>query len=114
MHWVQTERSFEKRFDRYLEYDFFEHQIHWFSIFNSFMMVVFLCGLVALILLRTLRNDFARYAKEDEVDMEGSHALGEDSGWKQVHGDVFRAPSHLILFSALWGNGWQLVSLVAG
>ncbi len=46
--------------------------------------------------------------------MEGAHAIGEDSGWKQVHGDVFRAPDWLILFSALWGNGWQLVVLVAG
>lgn len=41
-------------------YSFFEHQIHWFSIFNSFMMVVFLCGLVALILMRLLRNDYAK------------------------------------------------------
>ena len=30
------------RFKRYLDDDFFEHQIHWFSIFNSFMMVLFL------------------------------------------------------------------------
>ena len=29
-----------------------------FSIFNSFMMVVFLCGLVALILMRSLRADY--------------------------------------------------------
>jgi hypothetical protein len=41
-------------------------QIHWFSIFNSFMMVLFLVGLVALILLRTLSRDFARY---EQVDM---------------------------------------------
>ena len=68
VHWKQTNIEFADRFDRYLEYDFFEHQIHWFSIFNSFMMVVFLCGLVALILLRTLRNDFARYAKDDDLD----------------------------------------------
>ncbi len=47
--------------DSYLDYNFFEHQIHWFSIFNSFMMVIFLCGLVSLILLRTLRNDYARF-----------------------------------------------------
>ena len=60
VHWKKSNKDFAKRFNRYLEYDFFEHQIHWFSIFNSFMMVVFLCGLVALILLRTLRNDFAR------------------------------------------------------
>jgi transmembrane 9 superfamily member 3 len=35
-------------------------QIHWFSIFNSFMMVLFLTGLVAMILLRTLKRDYAR------------------------------------------------------
>lgn len=35
-------------------------QIHWFSIFNSFLMVMFLTGLVAIILMRTLRKDYAR------------------------------------------------------
>ena len=114
VHWKETARSFESRFNRYLEYDFFEHKIHWFSIFNSFMMVIFLCGLVALILLRTLRNDFARYAKKDELDIEGIQGMGEDSGWKQVQGDVFRAPEHLVLFSALLGTGWQLLLLVLG
>lgn len=39
VNWVPTTKTFEKRFDRYLDFDFFEHQIHWFSIFNSFMMV---------------------------------------------------------------------------
>lgn len=29
------------------------------------MLVVFLCGLVALILMRTLKNDCARYRTED-------------------------------------------------
>ncbi len=33
---------------------------------NSFMLVVFLCGVIALILMKTLRNDFAKYAKNDE------------------------------------------------
>ncbi len=112
--WVPTVKTFENRFNRYLEYDFFEHKIHWFSVFNSFMMVIFLCGLVSLILLRTLRNDFARYAKDDDVDVEGMQVIGEDSGWKQVHGDVFRAPEQLILFSAMLGTGWQLVLLVLG
>ncbi len=117
VHWHKTDKAFADRFNRYLEYDFFEHQIHWFSIFNSFMMVVFLCGLVALILLRTLRNDFARYAKGDGEDAEiggGLEGIGEDSGWKQVHGDVFRAPEYLVLFSALIGTGWQLIILILG
>lgn len=112
VHWKPSTKIFETRFSRYLEYDFFEHKIHWFSVFNSIMMVIFLCGLVALILLRTLRNDFARYAKEEEVDLEGIQGIGEDSGWKQIHGDVFRAPQHLILFSAMYGTGSQLLFLV--
>lgn len=112
--WKETNKPFERRFDRYLEYDFFEHKIHWFSVFNSFMMVIFLCGLVALILLRTVRNDFARYARDDELDVEGNsmQVIGEDTGWKQVHGDVFRQPAHLEWFSAIIGTGWQLVVLV--
>lgn len=114
VHWKKTVKPFEMRFDRYLEYDFFEHQIHWFSVFNSFMMVVFLCGLVTLILLRTLRNDFARYAKGEELDVEGIQVIGEDSGWKQVHGDVFRAPENLVLFSSMLGTGWQLLILILG
>lgn len=39
---MSTDIKFAKRFERYLDYNFFEHQIHWFSIFNSFMMVIFL------------------------------------------------------------------------
>lgn len=60
MDWVPVDTPFSKRFDSYLDPTFFEHQIHWFSIFNSFMMVIFLCGLVSLILVRTLKNDFAK------------------------------------------------------
>jgi len=112
VHWKETTKSFEKRFNRYLEYDFFEHKIHWFSIFNSFMMVIFLCGLVAIIMFRTLKNDFARYAKDEDLDVEGLQVIGEDTGWKQVHGDVFRPPENLELFCAIVGTGWQLVILV--
>ncbi len=112
VNWVATTKPFLDRFERYLEYDFFEHKVHWFSIFNSFMMVIFLCGLVAVILVRTLKNDFARYAKDDELDIEGMHGMKDDSGWKNVYGDVFRAPKNLELFSAMVGTGWQLLLLV--
>jgi transmembrane 9 superfamily protein 3 len=81
---------FADRFDRYLDFDFFENQIHWFSVFNAFTMVLFLCGLVVLILLRTLRNDYARYSKEDD-DMELDNVV-DQSGWKQVHADANNHP----------------------
>ena len=40
------------------------------------MMVIFLVGLVTMILLRTLRKDYARYTKEAELDdLVGTHTL---------------------------------------
>ena len=45
-------------------------QIHWFSIFNSFMMVIFLVGLVSMILMRTLRKDYARYNLHDAEEFD--------------------------------------------
>mmetsp|Transcript_21028 Transcript_21028/g.26829 ORF Transcript_21028/g.26829 Transcript_21028/m.26829 type:complete len:609 (-) Transcript_21028:861-2687(-) len=111
--WKKTNKPFEQRFNRYLDYSFFEHQIHWFSIFNSFMMVIFLCGLVSLILMRTLKNDYAKYRSEEVLDGM-DHGFGDDSGWKQVHGDVFRIPNHLTLYTACYGTGMQLIFLVFG
>ncbi|KNC70628.1 hypothetical protein SARC_16845, partial [Sphaeroforma arctica JP610] len=66
--WVPSDVEFDERFDKYLDKAFFQHKIHWFSIFNSFMMVIFLVGLVFMILMRTLRKDFARYSREDDLD----------------------------------------------
>ncbi|KAF6148113.1 hypothetical protein GIB67_024004 [Kingdonia uniflora] len=110
--WIPTNITFARRFDVYLDYPFFEHQIHWFSIFNSFMMVIFLTGLVSMILMRTLRNDYAKYAREDD-DLETlERDASEESGWKLVHGDVFRPPRNLVLFSAVVGTGAQLAMLV--
>lgn len=126
--WEYTSRAYHTRFDRYLDNDFFKHQIHWFSICNSFMMVLFLSGLVALILLRALKRDYARYThnelslEDGELSengertpiLEGGGTLTEDSGWKQVHGDVFRPPPFLPVFAALLGTGWQLITLTTG
>eukprot|EP00808_Paulinella_micropora_P027172 g68421.t1 len=108
--WLPTNESFATRFDRYLDFDFFEHQIRWFSVFNSFMMVTFMCGVVALILMRVLKADYARYMNEED-DLELDRVV-EESGWKLVHGDVFRPPPFLCTFAALLGTGYQLVALV--
>lgn len=112
--WTPTTTPFAARFKRYLDVNFFEHQIHWLSIFNSFMMVLFLTGIVAVILLRTLRKDYARYATAGEPDdLEALEMnLSDESGWKLVHGDVFRPPSHILALAALVGTGAQLAVLV--
>jgi len=109
--WTSSYTNYQHRFDVYLDNQFFGHQIHWFSIFNSLMMVVFLVGLVAVILMRILQKDCASFA-ENEDDEEsgdlGNFDVGSETGWKFIHGDVFRAPPHLTVFSALVGTGIQL------
>ena len=44
--------------------------------------------------MRILKNDCTRYMTGDDDDELGE----EDSGWKLVHGDVFRFPENSILF----------------
>lgn len=39
--------------------------------------------------------------------------LGDESGWKQIRNDVFRAPRSLALFAATVGTGWQVLGAAA-
>ncbi len=64
--------------------------------------------------------DIARYNRLDQInldDLSGTSVLEdgvqEDSGWKLVHGDVFRNPSHPLLLSVLLGNGVQIFVMTA-
>lgn len=77
--------------------------IQWFSILNSLVIVLFLTGMVAMILLRTLHKDIARY---NQIDLEDD--AQEEFGWKLVHGDVFRRPQNAMLLSVLLGSGVQV------
>ncbi|XP_056098334.1 transmembrane 9 superfamily member 2 isoform X2 [Rhinichthys klamathensis goyatoka] len=76
--------------------------IQWFSIMNSLVIVLFLSGMVAMIMLRTLHKDIARYNQLDQEEAQ------EESGWKQVHGDVFRPPKMGMLLSVFLGQGCQI------
>ncbi|GER44277.1 transmembrane 9 superfamily protein member, partial [Striga asiatica] len=52
------------------------------------------------------------YAREDD-DLETlERDVREESGWKLVHGDVFRPSQNLALLSAVVGTGAQLATLV--
>lgn len=80
--------------------------IQWFSILNSLVIVLFLTGMVAMILLRTLHRDIARYNQIDSDD-----DAQEEFGWKLVHGDVFRPPQTSMLLSVFLGSGVQVLCM---
>ncbi|GAB4814909.1 hypothetical protein N2152v2_001955 [Parachlorella kessleri] len=106
--WKESSTPFDKRMDKYRRYQFLKQhlEIHWFSIINSCVTVLLLTGFLATILMRVLKNDFVKYSRDDE-DPEDA----EESGWKFVHGDVFRFPPNRSLFCALLGSGMQLLVL---
>ncbi|XP_053607218.1 transmembrane 9 superfamily member 2 [Plodia interpunctella] len=80
--------------------------IQWFSILNSLVIVLFLSGMVAMILLRTLHKDIARYNQ-----MECGEDAQEEFGWKLVHGDVFRPPRRGMLLAVFLGSGAQVFGM---
>lgn len=110
--WYTTSKPFADRTQRYLDPKFFEHKVHWFSIVNSFMLCLFLCAVVAIILMKTLRRDFTRYSATEAEELESMDGGGDESGWKQVNGDVFRRPDHLAVFTVLYATGVHLACTV--
>mmetsp|Transcript_6439 Transcript_6439/g.10203 ORF Transcript_6439/g.10203 Transcript_6439/m.10203 type:complete len:636 (+) Transcript_6439:71-1978(+) len=105
--WVRSEVQWSQRWDVYLKGNPNE-EIHYFSILNSLMIVLFLSGVVGMIMVRTLRRDIASY-NEGAASAEEA---GEESGWKLVHGDVFRPPERgATALAALVGQGMQLLAL---
>ena len=56
-----------------------DQQIHWFSIINSLMIVLFLSGMVAMIMMRTLHRDISKYNQ-----LETAEEAQEETGWKLV------------------------------
>nr|CAD1825100.1 unnamed protein product [Ananas comosus var. bracteatus] len=106
--WEGTSTPFASRMDRFLLPSMLPHQlrIHWFSIINSCGTVLLLVGFFGTILLRILKNDFRRYAEDDESGEDQ-----DETGWKNIHGDVFRFPTNKSLFAAFIGSGTQLIAL---
>lgn len=106
--WAETDVPFKRRMDVYSKSSSLpQHlEIHWFSIINSCVTVLLLTGFLATILMRVLKNDFIKYSHDEETADEQ-----EETGWKYIHGDVFRYPPHKSLFSAVLGSGTQLLAL---
>ena len=110
VYWLEEkEVNWGNRWDLYLMSS--DPQIHWYSIINSMIILLFLTAMVAIIMLRTLNKDIAMYNEEDLKEEQE-----DTTGWKLVHGDVFRPPKLGGLLSILVGSGVQfsLMILVTG
>ena len=110
--WVPSTLEYKDRMLRYASNSFLPAalEIHWLSIINSFVLVLLLTAFLTIILMRILKNDFARYMAV-EMGEEAGEAEGKESGWKLLRGDVFRFPPYVGLLAACVGNGVQLFVL---
>jgi len=102
--WTESPIRWSTRWDNYLKMA--GGQIHWFAILNSVVIVLFLSGMVAMILLRTLHRDIAKYN-----ELATAEEQAEETGWKLVHGDVFRKPPHSVLLAVSVGSGMQILGM---
>ena len=101
--WIPSDLVWADRWDVYL-IGSPDDDIHYFAIVNSLMIVVFLTGAIATIMIRTLRKDIAGYN-----ELQTLEEAQEETGWKLVHGDVFRPPQFSpMLLSTLVGTGAQI------
>jgi transmembrane 9 superfamily member 2/4 len=101
--WKKSNLEWQDRYDILL-LSSPDDDLHYFSIVNSLMIVLFLTGAISTIMIRTLRKDIAVYNEMDSLD-DG----GEETGWKLVHGDVFRPPqAGCMALSVMVGTGAQL------
>ncbi|KAI5817359.1 hypothetical protein BZA77DRAFT_310454 [Pyronema omphalodes] len=105
------------RWDLYFMNDEESVSIHWLAIINSVVIAMLLTIVVAIVMLRTLSRDIQKYNSisgpssdaEAKADLEDAEDALEETGWKLVHGDVFRPPALGGLFAPLIGSGMQLI-----
>ena len=102
--WEHSPIAWASRWDLYLYMG--DDQVHWFSILNSLVIVLLLSGIVAMIMVRTLRRDLAEYNSVEEKE-----ELLEESGWKLVHADVLRPPPLAAWLATTIGTGMQVLCM---
>ncbi|KAL0460056.1 UNVERIFIED_CONTAM: Transmembrane 9 superfamily member 5 [Sesamum latifolium] len=105
--WKRTSTPYKNRMDTYSAASLLPilQKTHWFSFVNSIVIVILLMGLLTVLFMRHLKNDIRKWSIQDEDEEK-------EVGWKYIHGDVFRCPANLPLFSAVLGGGTQLLSMV--
>ncbi|PKY06688.1 hypothetical protein P168DRAFT_265366 [Aspergillus campestris IBT 28561] len=128
------------RWDLYFNNQDDNSTTHWFAILNSLIISGVLGVAVYVIWSRTVQGDIRGRGDgamddpkvklraerkgasllEQETDVERDGDLSDDggvedvSGWKLLHGDVFRAPQYSGLLAPLVGSGMQLLFMASG
>lgn len=107
INWAESDIKWASRWDVYMKSTSAEARIHWMSIMNSVLVVLLLTVIIGFILVRALRKDLARYNDPESLEEDR-----EETGWKLLHGDVYRTPDNAGLLTVYVGTGMQLLCMI--
>ncbi|BGP40984.1 Transmembrane 9 super member 2 [Rhodotorula kratochvilovae] len=112
--WRESSTPWATRWDAYLH--ILSPRIHVLALFNSIVICGFLCLMVGMILLRVLNRDITRYNALASYDLDldpagADDSVQDDSGWKLLHGEVFRAPKYRMWLCITVGTGAQMAAM---
>jgi transmembrane 9 superfamily protein 3 len=100
--WERSAVEWRHRFAKFRDRGFFGHATHGYAVANSLLLVALLAALVLGLCSRLTGRDRAKLIQD--AAFEGFDVdAGSERGWKALHGDVFRPPPRLPLWSLLAG-----------
>ncbi|KAM7202051.1 Endomembrane protein 70 domain containing protein [Rhypophila sp. PSN 637] len=134
-----TSVDWKHRWDLYFVNQQEGSRVHWLAVGNSLIICSLLTGIVLMILARTVWSDISKGKDrtggekgssggrkkkpglldqgDDQLDdymSSEDEALEDVSGWKLLHGDVFRTPIRGYLLAPMVGSGMQLLFMAVG
>jgi transmembrane 9 superfamily protein 2/4 len=144
VYWREDERiEWQNRWDMYFVAQDDSTNVHWLAIVSSLFICGLLTAVLPVVLTRTIRSDIKGHkdtalvglsktgsqisspkrekgnllgpmADLDTDGIESDDDTEDITGWKLLHGDVFRAPPYGGMFAPLVGSGMQLLYMAFG
>ncbi|CDK27824.1 unnamed protein product [Kuraishia capsulata CBS 1993] len=120
----QFDLSWKDRWNLYFAGEGDQSKMHWFSLVNSVVVILFLSTVVGAVLIRTLSKDISSVRSSSYYNSRESHtvkdlpddiiAVKPTTGWRSIENDVFITPTRPLLLSVLAASGVQLsITIVA-
>jgi transmembrane 9 superfamily protein 2/4 len=103
---IQSNKSFSSRYDHYFS---LRGSFRWSGLLISNILIFILTFGIFMILRRNIKKDLDKYNTSSVVN---DSIIIDEFGWKQIAGDVFRAPRHQKTLSAFIGTGFEVLCLI--
>jgi transmembrane 9 superfamily protein 2/4 len=104
---LKSNISFSSRYDHYFTTK--GNVYRWVGLITSNVIILILTCVIFLILKRTINKYVNKYNNDSVIN---NNVIIDEFGWKQIAGDVFRAPKHQKTLSALIGTGIEILCLI--